>query len=125
MNQSQALTKLHKLLGKTAALRDNKRPSSPEIRAAQHAKRVEVNAAKDLAAKALEARKVALLGADAEYQRLLAEWRAARELQDKTPHGTTYRYTALTVGSWFATVQGEGDTLDELIANVEAKRAAA
>jgi hypothetical protein len=120
MNSRQALTKLRKLLGPKAALQDLKRPSSPELRAAQRAERIRVNAIKQAASDALEARKAAILSADGEYQRLLREWRAARELQDRTPHGLYHRYEALTVGV-FANVQAEADTLEELIEKVATK----
>lgn len=125
MNTTQALTQLRKLLGKNAALRDEKRPSSPELREQQRAKHRAVSDRKKLAAEALDARRQAILAADPEFQRLLAEYELVRAEKERTPMGTYCRYTAGTDRSFFFLVEAEADTLDELIEKVREKRAAA
>lgn len=125
MNTTQAMTQLRKLLGPKAGLRDTKKPTSPELREEQRARRLIVNAQKKEAEEALEARRKAVLAADPEYQRLHAAWRAARDLQEMTPHGTCHRYTAGIVGSMFFVVKAEADTLDELVTKCRDQKAAA
>jgi len=129
MNNAQALTKLRKLLGSKAAIRDSKRASSPEQREQEHAARLAVNERKRAAQDAMEARRAAILAGDAEYQRLKGEYEVARKEQERTPFGTYHRYTAGRIndagGLSFFVVESEADTLAELIEAVEVKKVSA
>jgi hypothetical protein len=76
---------LRKLLGPKAAIRDHRRPSSPEQRDAAAAARRAAKEKRDAALAAVEARKEAILSADAEYQRLRQEFQAARVAHERLP----------------------------------------
>ncbi len=129
MNIKQAQTKLRKLLGPKAAIKDKKRPSSPEQREQERAARIAITALKKAAEEAMQARQQAVLEADPEYQRLKAEYQAARDEQERTPYGTYHRYSTGRVngvgGFSLFSVEAEADTLAELVEKVEAKRMAA
>jgi hypothetical protein len=77
MNAAQALTRLRKVLGARAAIRDSGRPSSDEQREAARVARVASKQRADDAHAALTAWRDELLQADAEYQRLLQANEAA------------------------------------------------
>jgi hypothetical protein len=127
MNTAQALKELRKLLGLNAGIQDSKRPTSPELRERQRAARHAGQELKQAAQAAMEARRAEVLKGDTEYQRLLAEYTAARQALDKLPYGQHYRYSAGSTGrsgiaAMFFTVAAEGDTLEELIEKVKAKQ---
>lgn len=123
MNATQALTALRKLLGPKAGIQDSGKASSPEQRAAERELYLARKAIKDAAAAAMTSRREAILAADSEYQRRRAEHDAARALLEKTGHGYRYRYMAGTLGALFFTVEAEGDTLQEVVDKVRAKKA--
>jgi hypothetical protein len=121
MKMSTALTALRKLLGPKAAIRDNRRPSSPEQRDAADAARRATALKRAAALAAVEARKEAVLSADAEYQRLRQEFHAARAAHESLPHAE-YRYVCGVASALFFTVKAEADNLEELIEKVRAQK---
>lgn len=121
MNSTQALSRLRKLLGKNAAIRDDKHPSSPEMRAAAQKERIEASERRHACETAMTERREVVLAADAEYQRLRAEFLAAREVQKNAPF-PSYRYTGGTVSALFFHVTAQADTLAELVEKAEAKK---
>ena len=119
MNNTQALSKLRKIFGKNACAQDSKVVSSQELRDATSIKRMAAIAIKKDAQAAMEARYQAVLAADAEYQKLKADYRAAKDALQKIGQVDHYRYSAGFVSSIgdFAVFhqKAEADTLDELI----------
>jgi hypothetical protein len=124
MNMTQALAKLRKLLGPKAAIRDDRTPSSPEVREQQRAARNAAHAHRKACEAAMNARRDAVLAADAEFQRLRAEYDAAKAAADRCPY-PAYRYTGGTASALFFSVEAQADTLAELVEAVERKRAPA
>lgn len=123
MTKTQALAQLQRLLGPRAAIRDTRKATSPEERDRASALRAQATADKQKAHDAMEAREVALLKADAEYQRLATDYQKAVKAHHAAPF-PQYRYTALTTGALFNTVEGEADTPAALVAEVKRRRAA-
>lgn len=119
MNNTQALAKLRKIFGKNACAQDSKVPSSPDLRDATRIERMAAIAIKKDAQAAMEARYQAVLSADVEYQKLKADYRAAKDALQKIGQVDRYRYSAgfvSSVGSFAVFHQkAEADTLDELI----------
>lgn len=129
MNTSQALGRLRKLLGKDAAIQDSKEATSEAIREGLRAARRDAVAAKQAAEIAMTTRKQALLDADAEFQRARAAYLSAKEALEKMRWPERYRYSAgklhTTAGLNYFALEAQADNLTELVAAVEAKRAAA
>lgn len=123
MNMTQALRKITVLLGNRAGIKDYKRPSSQEQRDKDRAARLVAKAHKEQCEQAMVARRKAILDADTDYQRLVAEYNAASKAKDAIPFAH-YRYCAGTSSSLFFTVAAEADTLDELVAKVRERKAA-
>ena len=126
MERTVALRKLEKLLGKKLGWRIN--PKAPTLEERDDAKTAlpsvieERNKLKELR----EARYREILEADAEYQRLKAEHRAANERVEKLL-GTTrcYKITVGTSEGMFFLVKAEGDSWEEVIGKLTAKKIAA
>jgi chromosome segregation ATPase len=122
MDRAVALRKIERLVGQKIGYRiDAKAPKQEErdeARAALTPAIEKRNALRD----AREARKMAVLEADAEYQRLKAEAQAATEATNKLSSIT--RHYKITVGSsvmgLFFSVHAEGDTWEEIIAKLTA-----
>jgi hypothetical protein len=121
MKMTTAVTELRKLLGPKAAIRDHRRPSSPEQRDAADAARRAAKEKRDATLAAVEARKEAILSADAEYQRLRQEFHAARAAHESLPH-PEYRYHCGVASTLFFHVEAQADNLEELIEKVRAQK---
>jgi hypothetical protein len=127
MERSVAIKKLTKLLGNKLAWRVNpKAPKHDEREEARAALTTLIHERKALQEQC-DARSDAILAADPEYQRLKAEYRAIREKVDHlSAISHTHKFTAGTITSLgFFHVHAEGDTWEEVIAKVEAKKVAA
>lgn len=121
MNNSQALTKLRKLLGPNAGFRVDLSAPDAEGRAAAKARSEELRAARDAAAAARD-KKLAELTADPEYQRLVAEAKAAREAHQRNASTSLhYPITAGVVSSLFFRVEAQADTWNGIFEALEAK----
>lgn len=121
MNINQALTKLRKVLGKNAAIQDNRTPSSPEAREAEKIIRDKARLRRDITRENVEQRRAAVLAADAEYQACLQESKVAQTALDRIGICSRYRYTAGTHNAIFFRVEAEADTLAELVECAEQK----
>lgn len=123
MNQTQALSKLRKVIGPKLGYRvDPKAPDAEQreaIRAAWKAAKQDA----DAAVAARKARYEELLAGDALYQDLKAKAKAAEEAANKAAAGM-YRHR-ITVGvsnAMFFSVRAEGDNWDDVVAKVTKAR---
>lgn len=121
MNATQAIAKIKKLLGPKGEIHDSRKASSPEQREAAGKARREGKARKDAAEAAMNARAAAVLAADAEYQRLHADYIAERDALRKVDFGAHYRYSAGRNHSYCFSVESQADNLAELVAKLEEK----
>jgi len=122
MERAVAIKKLSKLLGKKLGWRINTKAPTQEEKAAAAA---ELPAAVDERRRLKEQkdeRYRTIIAADAEYQRLFAEHRAASDRTDRLSSIT--RCHKITVGvseSMFFLVKAEGDSWEEVIEKVSRK----
>jgi hypothetical protein len=126
MERTVALKKLGKLLGNRLAWRVNPKAASPDEREAAKAAFPEAAAERKRLTELREARYRAVLEADTEYQTLRAQERAARDRAEKLSGLMLCR--KITVGvtnSIFFEVKAEGDSWEEVIGKLEAKKIAA
>lgn len=123
MERLVAINKLGKLLGKSLGYRVNdKAPGRDERLAAQTALPAATQERRLLSEK-LEARRKALLKADAEYQSLSADYIVAREQVDELSSiSRTYKFTVGVSSSMFFIVKAEGDSWEEVIAKLTEKK---
>ncbi len=126
MERSVAIKKLIKILGKSLGYQvDSKAPTREEREAAQ-AELPAANAERERLSKAREARMQALLAADQEYQSLMTAWKAARERADKLRSISHHHKIKVgTTNSMFFHVRAEGDSWEEVIDKLTAKKEAA
>lgn len=122
MERSVAIKRLGKLLGKKLGYRvDDKAPKQDERDAAHAALMPAIEERNALKAKRDE-RSKAILAADAEYQRLCAESRAAGERVDKLSSITRrHKFTVGTSEGMFFLVKAEGDSWEQIIDKLEAE----
>lgn len=126
MERSVAIKKLGKILGKSFGYRvDPKAPSQEEREAA----RIELkgaNVEKEEIKSKLEARRKAILDADAELQSLQAAYTQARQRADKLmSRSYQYKFTVgNTVGGLFFSVKAQGDSWEEVIEKLTEKQMA-
>src|SRR5262245_7898548 len=116
MERSVAIKKLIKLLGNDVGWRiDQKAPKQDEREAARAALHPAV-AERTVLLQDLAERREAILAADAEYQRLHADCKAARERVDKlTGIAHRYRFTVGVNNGVFFLVKAQGDSWEEVI----------
>lgn len=82
----------------------------------------DVGAAED----AMEARRKAILEADAEYQALVAAWREAKDTaaRNQSVAWNSYKITVGVTNSMFFHVKAQGDSWEDVIGQLTAKEAA-
>jgi len=127
MERAVALKKLQKLIGKKMGYRYDPNASSPEEREEAKAQLTQAVAERDATEKTMNERRRAILAADAEYQAAVAARKQAGDRVSKL-NGIIHR-KRVTVG-WsnniaglgFFHVDAEGDSWEEVISKVEAKR---
>ena len=115
MERAVALKRLRRMLGKEFAYQFDPRAPEPERRIAAINKRAELVANKERSTKALNERYRYLLDNDAEYQRLSAEAKVAREALSAN-EGFIHR-RKITVGTsnrLFFHVKADGDSWEEI-----------
>lgn len=126
MERTVALKKLQGLLGKKMGWRINpKAPSSEDRQAAREAMTPAI-AERNTLKEQCDARHRALLEGDAEYQRLNAARKAASENVERLSSVT--RHFKITVGTsegMFFMVKAEGDSWEEVLGKITAKKVAA
>lgn len=126
MERAVAIKKLGRLLGKSLGYRVNdKAPTCEERAAAQDELSVAIAERNKLREKKDERYK-AILAADAEYQNLHAACRAASERVNRLSSITgRYKITVGTTSNMFFRVEAEGDSWEEVIDKLAAKKQAA
>ena len=126
MERNVAVKTLGKILGKEFGYRvDPKAPTSEERKAARD-RLPALNATKTQAEKAMQDYRHALLANDAKYQELVKTWKAARTEVSKAASIT--HHFKITVGrstfnGLFFSVSAQGDSCEEVIAEVKGDRA--
>lgn len=123
MDRQIALKKLARLLGKKFRYQvDQAAPKADEREAARAEIKIAV-ALRNEARERMDARYRAILAADPEYQRLKAESRAASEEVDRLSSiSHHHKITVGTQSTLFFHVEAQGDTWEEVIEIVNAKR---
>lgn len=116
-----------RILGKNAAYRDNPKAPDAEARAQAIAEYPNVNAAYEALKSARDARYREVLANDAEYQRLVAETKAADKVRSDVSwrrHGKRLTLGRLqgVAGMQFFAVEAEGDNWEDAIRNLKAKQ---
>ena len=124
MERAVALKKLGKILGKSVGYRLD--PKAPDQDDRDAAKALLPDAAAKVKAlrEQMEARKSEILKADAEFQRLRAEYKAADKARNELA-SITYRYR-LTVGQnngLFFSVRAQGDSWEEIFTKLQNDKA--
>ena len=116
MNRTQALAKLKKVLGKNLAYREDPAALVGDEREAAEVKRKVFRDLQKLFGELRDARRAEVLAADAEFQRLSAQYSAAREAANKAS-GDAYgrRITVGTSSDLFFHVKAEGDNWQEVV----------
>ena len=121
MRREDALKKLSRLLGKNFRYRVDPTAPDADERAEAKARLPELNARLDELGLQRNERRKALLDADAEYQRLKAEYDAASKARSDAVSCTMhYRFTVGTLGELFFHVKAQGDSWEEVISKVKA-----
>lgn len=122
MNQTQALTKLRKIIGPKVSYRIDSKALPADEREAKQAKVRELRAKKQAAEEASAARRAELLR-DPVYRALRAEVNALDAEIGKHLHAAyAKRITVGVVGGMFFSVRAEGDNWAEVVAAAEAKQ---
>ena len=125
MERAVAIKKLGKILGKSLGYRVDPKAPDQDDRDEARARMREIAPKREALRAAVEARRKAILQADAEYQRLKGELTdvslAYETLSSITSH---YRFTVGTSSSMFFTVKAQGDSWEEVIAKLTEKERA-
>lgn len=126
MERAVAIKKLGKILGKSLGYRVDLKAPDQDDRDEARAKLPDATAKRKALSERMEARRLEILQADAEYQRLKADHADAKKVCDEL-FGITcrYRFTVGTSNSLFFMVKAQGDSWEEVIAKLSAERLAA
>jgi hypothetical protein len=120
MERHIAIKKLTKLLGKNLGYRVDPKAPDADDRAEARARLKEVGAERDALREQVRKRCNALLAADEEYQRLKADFEAARKTCDELSSiNIGYRFTAGVSRGPFFVIKAQGDSWEEVIAKVQ------
>ena len=126
MERAVALRKLQGLLGKSMGWRINPKAPTPEERKAARLALGPAIEERNRLRERRDARYAEILAADAEYQNLKAAHKAASEKTEQLSSHT--RHFKITVGQSmgiFFQVKAEGDSWEEVIGKLTAKKVAA
>lgn len=115
MNQTQALSKLKKIIGPKLGYRIDKDAPDADERERRHAEFLRTLAVMKAADQARADRLAALLASDAEYQRLETDHAAAKREHEAVPSYHHKRITVGRIGSMFFSVVAEGDCWAEVV----------
>lgn len=120
MERAAAIKKLSKILGKSLGYRVDLKAPDQDDRNEARAKLPDATAKRKALSEQMEARRIAILQADAEYQQMKADHADAKKICDDlfaiTCH---YRFTVGTMGSIFFSVKAQGDSWEEVIAKLK------
>lgn len=121
MNQTQAIAKLKKIIGKGFGYRVDPKALNAEERDAASIKARALREQKVAAEEAMQARRNEVLRGDATYQSLKIEYEALRKAHEVASRGLyRKRITVGHVSSMFFSVRADGDNWDEVVAKVAA-----
>lgn len=123
MQRQEALKKLRRLLGDKLGYRvDPNAPTSNEREEARIALR-DVRAEREMLGEKRQARRMAILAADADYQQLVKAHEEARKSADKLASLMhRYKFTVGTSSDMFFHVKAQGDNWEEIIAKLTGKK---
>jgi hypothetical protein len=125
MERAVAVKKLGKILGKSLGYRVDPKAPDQDDRDEARSKLPEAVAKRKVLLEQLEARRSAVLQADAEFQRLKADHADAKKACDKLFSITChYRFTVGTSTGLFFVIKAQGDSWEEVIAKLTEKKAA-
>ena len=125
MERAVAIKKLGKVLGKYFGYRVDSGAPDAEERAEAKQQLPALRAAEEQAEAAMKTRCAAVLAADREYQALVVAHRDARAARHKVSSVTSrYKITVGTTSDLFFHVKAQGDSWEDVIAQVSAKAAA-
>lgn len=123
MDRATAIKKLGKLLGKNMGYRVDPKAPTQDERDEVRAVIYDEIAKRDAIRKQRDERSKAILAADTEYQRLAAESRAASDHVAKLSGALHhYKFTAGTCSGMFFRVEAQGDSWEQVIAELSSKR---
>lgn len=126
MERSAALRKLKKMIGRQAYWTIADGLSSQEKRDRYRARRTAIKSVLQQASDALKARREAILSADAEYQILLAAYKAASAESEDVRYRdgeSGYKFEVGTFNGLFRKPMAYGDTWEEVFAKLEREKA--
>lgn len=124
MERAVAIKKLGKILGKSLGYRVDPRAPDQDGRDEARAKLPDATAKRKALSEQMEARRTAILLADAEYQRLKADHAGAKQACDKLSSIIChYRFTVGNTNSMFFHVKAQGDSWKDVIAKLTEKQA--
>lgn len=124
MERIVAIKKLGKMLGKGFGYRVDPKGLRADERAAAAEEAKSLSAEYSAASEAEVARRLAILDADAEYQRLKAETRRLKKAKDQAwAKSYHFKFTAGISNGMFFHVRAQGDSWEEVIAKLEKKSA--
>jgi hypothetical protein len=125
MQRADAIKKLGKLLGKNLGYRIADKAPTREERATAKAALTIAIAERNKLKEQKDARYRAILAADAEYQSLFANYKAASEHVDVLASVTRHYKIAVGISnSMFFHIKAEGDSWEEIIEQLTKKQAA-
>jgi hypothetical protein len=125
MERAVAIKKLGKILGKSLGYRVDPKAPDQDDRDEAHAKLREETPKRDALKKQMEARRAEVLLADTEYQRLKTDHaRAAKNCDDLFSITYRYRFTAGTSNGMFFRIEAQGDSWEDVIAELTEKATA-
>lgn len=122
MNRATAMKKLTKLLGKSVGYQIDPKAPSCEERDKAHAELPAARAKSVSLLKQLEARRSAILEADAEHRRLTADYKEVRERIGRLLSVTQkYKITVGVSNSLLFTIRAQGDSWEQVIEKLTEK----
>ena len=123
MERAVALKKLRRLLGDKLGYRVDPKAPDAETRAAARAEAVRLAADYKAVSEARKAREEAILAVDATYQALAQQAQALREARDRASGKSHhFRFTVGVSNSIFFSIKAQGDSWEDVISQLEAKR---
>lgn len=122
MDRSTALKRLRKMFGASFAYRVNDRALTGEARAEAQEELKAAQSARDEVKARKEARFESVLAADSEYQSLKSEYRAACDRTNNLAGRVFARkITVGTANGLFFSVKAEGDSWEQIFAEIDRK----
>ena len=125
MERAVAIKRLGKILGKSLGYRIDPKAPDQDDRDEAMTKLPDATAKRKTLSEQMEARRMEVLQADAEYQQLKAAHAEAKKCCDEL-FGITrhYRFTVGTSNGMFFLVKAQGDTWEDVIGKLTEKQAA-